>query len=82
MRRSRKAFSPPLVSTARITANCLTALLQRDGAQAMSFTQEQIDHLDAPLSKAAVKDRKQGGATVSYIEGWHAIAEANRIFGV
>jgi DNA repair and recombination protein RAD52 len=33
------------------------------------------------LSPAHVKARKQGGAQVSYIEGWHAIAEANRIFG-
>jgi DNA recombination protein Rad52 len=37
--------------------------------------------LAKPLDRAAVKGRKQGGMQVSYIEGWHAIAEANRIFG-
>lgn len=33
------------------------------------------------LDPSTVKERVQGGARVSYIEGWHAIAEANRIFG-
>lgn len=47
----------------------------------MSFTPEQVAALDAPLSKGVVKERKQGAAKVSYIEAWHAIAEANRIFG-
>ena len=37
--------------------------------------------LGAPLSKDAVKTRQQAGVTLSYIEGWHVIAEANRIFG-
>ena len=45
------------------------------------FDQDQIKELDGPLSRGAVKERKQGGATVSYVEGWHVIAEANRIFG-
>lgn len=47
----------------------------------MTFTQTQVDALSAPLSKAHVKSRQQGNAKVSYVEGWHAIAEANRIFG-
>lgn len=47
----------------------------------MSFTQEQIDALSAKLDKGAVKERTQAGRKLSYIEGWHAIAEANRIFG-
>lgn len=47
----------------------------------MGFTDIQIKALQAPLSSANVKGRKQGGREVSYIEGWHAIAEANRIFG-
>ena len=34
-----------------------------------------------PLDAANVKSRNQGGRDVSYVEGWHAIAEANRIFG-
>jgi|SRR6185295_15521459 len=45
------------------------------------FTDQQKALLDAPLIKSNVKSRKQGGREVSYIEGWHAIAEANRIFG-
>ena len=46
-----------------------------------TFSQEQIDLLKAPLSREVVKTREQGGRNVSYVEGWHAIAEANRIFG-
>ena len=47
----------------------------------MSFTPEQIGFLTAPLGRSHVKSRKQAGRDLSYIEGWHAIAEANRIFG-
>lgn len=47
----------------------------------MTFTQTQIDALAAPLDRSHVAQRKQGGGNVSYIEAWHAIAEANRIFG-
>jgi DNA repair and recombination protein RAD52 len=45
------------------------------------FSQQQLDALKAPLSSAVVKTRSQAGRELSYIEGWHAIAEANRIFG-
>ena len=48
---------------------------------ATSFTAEQIAALAAPLDRAHVRSRRQGGSSVSYIEGWVAIAEANRIFG-
>jgi DNA recombination protein Rad52 len=37
--------------------------------------------LTRKLDPAHVKGRTQGGTQVQYIEGWHAIAEANRIFG-
>lgn len=47
----------------------------------MSFTDEQKQALGAPLNREHVKEREQGGRAVSYVEGWHAIAEANRIFG-
>lgn len=47
----------------------------------MTFSDAQLTHLRAPLSRAAVKSRSQAGRALSYIEGWHAIAEANRIFG-
>lgn len=45
------------------------------------FTEQQTKELSAPLSKEHVKSRSQAGRSLSYIEGWHAIAEANRIFG-
>ena len=47
----------------------------------MTFTAEQIDELQRPLERKHVAERTQAGRTLSYIEGWHAIAEANRIFG-
>lgn len=47
----------------------------------MGFSEQQIASLSAKLEASHVKDRKQGGRQVSYIEGWLAIAEANRIFG-
>lgn len=40
-----------------------------------------IEELKKPLDPKHVASRSQGGGQVSYIEGWHAIAEANRIFG-
>lgn len=45
------------------------------------MTPEQYALLSAPLEKKHVKSRSQSGRSLSYIEGWHAIAEANRIFG-
>lgn len=45
------------------------------------FTDAQNEQLKAKLSPSAVKSRQQGGSKVSYVEGWHVIAEANRIFG-
>lgn len=45
------------------------------------FTEQQITQLTAKLDKAHVKERSQAGRKLSYVEGWHAIAEANRIFG-
>lgn len=47
----------------------------------MTFSPEQSALLSAPLNKANVASRQQAGQTLSYIEAWHAIAEANRIFG-
>jgi DNA recombination protein Rad52 len=45
------------------------------------MTPEQTKALSADLNVRNVRQRKQSGREVSYIEGWHAIAEANRIFG-
>lgn len=47
----------------------------------MIFTDEQISALSGPLDRSAVKQRKQAGTSLSYVEGWHVISEANRIFG-
>lgn len=45
------------------------------------FSEKQIEQLSAKLDKSNVKERTQAGRKLSYVEGWHAIAEANRIFG-
>lgn len=47
----------------------------------IGFDDKQLAELRAPLSREHVKGRSQAGRQVSYIEGWHVIAEANRIFG-
>ena len=47
----------------------------------MPFSDEQKVLLAAPLLSTHVKQREQSGRRLSYVEGWHAIAEANRIFG-
>jgi DNA recombination protein Rad52 len=45
------------------------------------FTDRQLKKLATPLDRARVQTRESGGKTLSYIEGWFAISEANRIFG-
>lgn len=45
------------------------------------FTAEQNSALAAPLDRKHVASRTQAGRELSYIEGWHVISEANRIFG-
>jgi len=40
-----------------------------------------FDMLNRPLDRKHVSQRKQSNFTLSYIEGHHAIREANRIFG-
>lgn len=48
----------------------------------MTFTVEQKAALEAKLDRSAIKERDGGGGKkLSYIEGWWAISEANRIFG-
>ena len=47
----------------------------------MSLTPEQIKLLEAPLNPKHIAKRSKGGTQLSYIEGYHAIDEANRIFG-
>lgn len=51
-------------------------------APAPGFNDVQLAHLAAKLDLANVSQREGGGGKrLDYIEGWHAIAEANRIFG-
>jgi DNA repair and recombination protein RAD52 len=47
----------------------------------MTFDKDIIKALSGKLNPEHVKERSQSGRKLSYIEGWHAIAEANRIFG-
>jgi len=47
----------------------------------MTFTDTQVQALSGKLSAKHVRTRQANGRTLSYIEGWHVIAEANRIFG-
>jgi DNA recombination protein Rad52 len=47
----------------------------------MGFSDKQVHALRRRLNGAHVRTREAHGRELSYIEGWHAIAEANRIFG-
>ncbi len=47
----------------------------------MGFTDTQVKALSGTLSAKHVRTRQRNGMTLSYVEGWHVIAEANRIFG-
>ena len=51
----------------------------------MQFSKEQVEKLNEPILAANVKEREAGWGgkdnTLAYVEGYHVIAEANRIFG-
>lgn len=47
----------------------------------MGFSEAQIRALDAKLSGKHVRTRTEDGRELSYVEGWHVVAEANRVFG-
>jgi len=47
----------------------------------MALSEKQSKALRARLRHQYVKTRENNGSTVAYVEGWHVIAEANRIFG-
>lgn len=47
----------------------------------MTFTAEQITLLQEKLDASHVRPPQQFGPKGDYLEGWHVIAEANRIFG-
>ena len=47
----------------------------------MALNDTQVRQLRAKLDGKHVKTRKANGTDLHYVEGWHVIAEANRIFG-
>ena len=47
----------------------------------MGFTNTTTRKLRAKLNGDNIRTREWNGKTLSYIEGWHALSEANRIFG-
>ena len=50
----------------------------------MTFTKEQTDQLNQPIDPKNVETRdgnRSGTLQLAYVESWHVIKEANRIFG-
>ena len=47
----------------------------------MGFSTKQVQALRRSLNNRHVRTREANGRPLSYIEGWFAISEANRIFG-
>jgi Rad52/22 family double-strand break repair protein len=47
----------------------------------MGFSAKQVKSLRRNLDHRSVRTREANGRELSYIEGWYAISEANRIFG-
>src|SRR5262245_45176164 len=47
----------------------------------MAFATAQLRLLTRRLNSKWIKQRESNGQTLSYIEGWYAVAEANRVFG-
>ena len=47
----------------------------------MGFSAKQVQALRRNLDGRQVRSREANGRVLSYIEGWYAISEANRIFG-
>jgi Rad52/22 family double-strand break repair protein/Siphovirus Gp157 len=53
---------------------------EREGT-VMGFSAKQMQSLRRRLNRRHVRTREANGRELSYIEGWYAISEANRIFG-
>ena len=47
----------------------------------MSFTEQQVRALGRSVAPRHIRSRVRDGKELNYVEGWFAIAEANRIFG-
>jgi DNA recombination protein Rad52 len=61
-----------------------TDIMERLAAPVLTgagFSAAQKAALAAPLDADNVREREQAGRTLSYLEGWKVIEEANRIFG-
>ena len=64
-----------------VEAPAPTSAPEAPQAQPSGFSPEQLAALSTPLDRANVRQREQGRGKVAYVEGWFAVAEANRIFG-
>ena len=47
----------------------------------MGFSAKQVQALRRNLDRRHIRTREANGRELSYIEGWYALSEANRIFG-
>jgi len=47
----------------------------------MALSDMQLRQLRAKLDARHIRTRKANGTDLHYVEGWHVIREANRIFG-
>jgi hypothetical protein len=47
----------------------------------MTFAPAQTRNLSAKLKSRHIRERETDGQVLHYLEGWHVLAEANRIFG-
>ncbi len=47
----------------------------------MSFSARQLRALRRPPGRSHIRTREANGRELTYLEGWYAISEANRIFG-
>jgi len=47
----------------------------------MGFSATQVQALRRNLDRRHICTRETNGRGLTYMQGWHAIAEANRIFG-
>ena len=47
----------------------------------MGFSAKQVQALKRDLDSRHIRTREANGQVLSYVEGWYALSEANRIFG-
>ncbi|WP_255445849.1 RAD52 family DNA repair protein [Synechococcus sp. RS9907] len=81
MRSSSPAAAGESVNPAHPLSTVLLSPSNAMHTTTAGFSPEQLAALSAPLDRAKVQTRQQAGRSLAYLEGWQAIAEANRIFG-